>query len=73
MSIWTILFAMLLVAWISGFTMFHVAGGLIRRIFALPRLPAHTTIRSSGLLPSERRRGRFSSRPRILSDSFPFA
>ena len=29
MSIWTILFAVLLVAWIAGFTAFHVAGGLI--------------------------------------------
>ena len=29
MSIWTILFAILIIAWISGFTVFHVAGGLI--------------------------------------------
>ena len=29
MSIWTILFVVLLIAWIGGFTMFHVAGGLI--------------------------------------------
>jgi hypothetical protein len=32
MSIWTILFVVLLVAWIGGFTMFHVAGGLLRRL-----------------------------------------
>jgi hypothetical protein len=29
MSIWTILFVVLLIAWIGGFTVFHVAGGLI--------------------------------------------
>ena len=29
MSIWTILFVVLLIAWISGFTVFHIAGGLI--------------------------------------------
>ena len=29
MSIWTILFLILLIAWIGGSTMFHVAGGLI--------------------------------------------
>ena len=27
MSIWTILFVVLLIAWIGGFTVFHVAGG----------------------------------------------
>ena len=29
MSIWTILFVVLLIAWIGSFTVFHVAGGLI--------------------------------------------
>jgi hypothetical protein len=29
MSIWTILAVILIIAWIGGFTMFHVAGGLI--------------------------------------------
>ncbi len=29
MSIWTILFIVLLIAWIGGFTVFHAAGGLI--------------------------------------------
>ena len=29
MSIWTILFIILLIAWLGGFTVFHVAGGLI--------------------------------------------
>ncbi len=29
MSIWMILFIVLLIAWLGGFTMFHVAGGLI--------------------------------------------
>ncbi len=29
MSIYMILFIVLLIAWLGGFTMFHVAGGLI--------------------------------------------
>jgi hypothetical protein len=29
MSIWTVLFVILLIAWLGGFTVFHVAGGLI--------------------------------------------
>ena len=29
MSIWTILFVILLIAWLGGFTVFHVAGGMI--------------------------------------------
>jgi hypothetical protein len=43
MSIWTILFVILLVAWISGFTVFHVAGGLIHLllIFAVISLVLH--------------------------------
>ena len=35
MSIWTILFVVLLIAWIGGFTMFHVAGGLIHLLLVL--------------------------------------
>jgi hypothetical protein len=43
MSIWTILFLVLLVAWISGFTVFHVAGGLIHvlLVFAVISLILH--------------------------------
>jgi hypothetical protein len=33
-SIWTIFFAILLVAWISGFTVLHAAGGLIHLLLA---------------------------------------
>jgi hypothetical protein len=29
MSIWMVLFAMFVLAWVGGFAMFHVAGGLI--------------------------------------------
>jgi hypothetical protein len=35
MSIWTILFVLLLIAWIGGFTVFHVAGGLIHLLLIL--------------------------------------
>lgn len=35
MSIWVILFVILLIAWIGGFTMFHVAGGLIHLLLIL--------------------------------------
>lgn len=35
MSIWTILFAILLIAWIGGFTVFHAAGGLIHLLLVL--------------------------------------
>ena len=35
MSIWTILFVVLLIAWIGGFTVFHVAGGLIHLLLIL--------------------------------------
>jgi hypothetical protein len=35
MSIWTIVFVILLIAWISGFTLFHVAGGLIHLLLIL--------------------------------------
>jgi hypothetical protein len=34
-TIWTILFVVLLIAWISGFTVFHVAGGLIHLLLVL--------------------------------------
>jgi hypothetical protein len=29
MSVWMLLFVVLVIAWIGGFTVFHVAGGLI--------------------------------------------
>ena len=35
MSIWTILFVVLPIAWIGGFTVFHVAGGLIHLLLVL--------------------------------------
>jgi hypothetical protein len=35
MSIWTILFVVLLIAWLGGFTVFHVAGGLIHILLVL--------------------------------------
>ena len=35
MRIWTILFVVLLIAWIGGFTVFHVAGGLIHLLLLL--------------------------------------
>jgi hypothetical protein len=43
MSIWTILFVVLLIAWLGGFTVFHVAGGLIHLllIFAVISLILH--------------------------------
>ncbi|HST09160.1 MAG TPA: lmo0937 family membrane protein [Terriglobales bacterium] len=43
MSVWTILFAVLLIAWVCGFTVFHVAGGLIHLllIFAVVSLILH--------------------------------
>lgn len=43
MSLWTVLFVVLLVAWITGFTVFHVAGGLIHLllIFAVISLILH--------------------------------
>ena len=43
MSIWTILFVVLLIAWIGGFTVFHVAGGLIHLLllFAVISLILH--------------------------------
>jgi uncharacterized protein DUF5670 len=43
MSIWTILFVVLLIAWLGGFTVFHVAGGLIHLllVFAVISLILH--------------------------------
>ena len=43
MSVWMILFIVLLIAWIGGFTVFHVAGGLIHLllVFALISLIYH--------------------------------
>ena len=43
MSIWTILFVILLIAWIGGFAVFHVAGGLIHLllVFAVISLILH--------------------------------
>ena len=43
MSIWTILFIILLIAWLGGFTVFHVAGGLIHLllVFAIIALILH--------------------------------
>jgi hypothetical protein len=43
MSIWTILFIILLIAWITGFTVFHVTGALIHLllVFALISLILH--------------------------------
>ncbi len=43
MSIWTILFIILLIAWITGFTVFHVTGGLIHLLllFAVISLIMH--------------------------------
>ena len=35
MSIWAILFVILLIAWLGGFTVFHVAGGLIHLLLVL--------------------------------------
>jgi hypothetical protein len=35
MSLWTILFIVLLIAWIGGFTVYHVAGGLIHILLVL--------------------------------------
>jgi len=35
MSIWVILFAILLIAWIGGFTVFHAAGALIHLLLIL--------------------------------------
>jgi uncharacterized protein DUF5670 len=46
MSIWTILFMVLLIAWISGFTVMHVASGMIHvlLILALISLVLHFVV-----------------------------
>jgi len=43
MSIWAVLFVILLIAWLGGFTVFHVAGSLIHLllIFAVISLILH--------------------------------
>ena len=43
MGIWTLLFIILLIAWICGFAIFHVAGALIHLllIFAVISLILH--------------------------------
>lgn len=43
MSIWTLLFVVLLIAWLGGFFVFHVAGGLIHLmlVFAVIALVLH--------------------------------
>jgi hypothetical protein len=43
MSLWTVLFIILLIAWLGGVTVFHVAGGLIHLflVFALISLVVH--------------------------------
>jgi hypothetical protein len=43
MSIWTVLFIILLIAWLGGVTVFHVAGGLIHLllVFAVISLILH--------------------------------
>ena len=35
MSIWTLLFVVLVIAWVCGFTVFHVAGALIHLLLVL--------------------------------------
>lgn len=46
MSIWTILFVILLIAWLGSFTVLHVAGGLIHLllVFAVISLIVHFVI-----------------------------
>jgi hypothetical protein len=46
MSIWTVLFVILLIAWIGGFTVYHVAGGLIHLLllFAVISLILHFVV-----------------------------
>ena len=43
MSIWTILFVVLLIAWVAGFGVFHVAGAMIHLLllFAVISLILH--------------------------------
>ena len=48
MSIWTILFVILLIAWLGGFTVFHATGGLIHLllVFAVISLILHFVLGS---------------------------
>ena len=48
MNIWTILFVVLLLSWIGGFVVFHVAGGLIHLllVFAVISLVLHFVSRT---------------------------
>jgi hypothetical protein len=43
MSVWTVLFVILLIAWLGGFMVLHVAGGLIHLllVFAVISLVLH--------------------------------
>jgi Family of unknown function (DUF5670) len=43
MSVWMILFIVFVIAWVGGFTMFHVAGGLIHLllVFAVISIILH--------------------------------
>ena len=65
MSIWTILFVVLLIAWIGGFTVFHVAGGLIHLllVFAVISLILHFVIWQTNCV-----RLRSSERPVVISE-----
>jgi len=45
MSIWTILFVVLLIAWIGGFSVFHVAGGLIHLLLVFAVIIPHSAFR----------------------------
>jgi hypothetical protein len=47
-NIWTILFVVLLLSWIGGFVVFHVAGGLIHLllVFAVISLILHFVSRT---------------------------
>ena len=47
-NIWTILFVVLLLSWIGGFVVFHVAGGLIHLllVFAVISLVLHFVSRT---------------------------
>lgn len=46
MSIWTVVFVILLIAWIGGFVVYHVAGGLIHLLllFAVISLILHFVV-----------------------------
>jgi hypothetical protein len=46
MSVWTVVFVILLIAWIGGFVVYHVAGGLIHLLllFAVISLILHFVV-----------------------------